>query len=145
MARPTQKTAELFLAPHSTSSHSLTTPFRSKDAVSVKIVGIEAFLKKHPSINGIKIDVEGSEMPLLESLAKRKKLLSGINQIVFEWDFKHDEETARLRQVISRLEAQGFEVRTTKQVYTEKVWKHWPSGVLVYAWRDNDSTDNSSD
>ncbi len=145
VSRPRVATMELHLAPRSTSFHSLTTPFRDGQSVDVRVEGFERFLREHPDVDGVKMDVEGSEMPLLESLVRSPRLLGRLTQLVFEWDFKHDPETARLRRVVRALEGAGFEVRTRRDVFRKKRWEHWPSGVLVWAWRpENDSPSASS-
>ena len=142
------KSIELYLAPHSTSFHSVTTPFRSGDSISVKAKNFIDFLKSHPSVDGIKMDVEGSEMPLLEKLTSNscRRQLGCIQQLVFEWDFKHDDATARLRRVIRSLKGAGFIVKTHKHVHTKAFWDSWPSGVMVYARRpDSDTSSESGD
>jgi FkbM family methyltransferase len=126
----------LHLAPKSTSFHSTIQPFRNGTSVQVKAVPLEAFLRKHPEIEGIKLDCEGEEMPILENLLSEPLLLENIAQIVFEWDFKRDRRTDRLRQVIKRLQEIGFEVSTRQtKVFQVEEWTFWPSGVLVYAKR----------
>ena len=97
-------------------------------------MSLEGFLAKHPEIAGIKLDCEGEEMPILESLLAQETLLDSINQIVFEWDFKRDARTQRLRSVIARLQELGYEVRTRQtKVFQVEEWTFWPSGALVYA------------
>ena len=128
----------LHLAPRSTSFHSTMQPFRSGVSVEVQAVPLEVFLGEHPDVRGIKLDCEGQEMPLLENLLtpEHERLLDNVNQIVFEWDFKRDDETLRLRRVIESLKNLGFEVHTRQsKIYTVERWSFWPSGVLVYARR----------
>ena len=138
---------DLHLAPQSTSFHSVTTPFRSGESIRVKATNFIDFLKTHPNVDGIKMDVEGSEMPLLEKLTSTSGLrqLDRIQQLVFEWDFKHDESTARLRRVIRSLKREGFVVKTHTHVFTKKAWESWPSGVMVYAHRPRTDMSSSSE
>ena len=127
-------TIPLHLAPRSTSFHSTAQPFRNSRFVEVRAMSLEGFLAKHPEIDGIKLDCEGEEMPILESLLAQETLLGSIHQIVFEWDFKRDARTQRLRSVIARLQELGYEVRTRQtKVFQVEEWTFWPSGVLVYA------------
>jgi len=125
----------LHLAPRSTSFHSIQTPFRNGESVPVRTASLEAFLETHPKVDGIKMDVEGSEAALLTALLRRPDLLERINQLVFEWDFKHDPRTAPLRAVVRRLERAGFVVAAHSHVFKRELWKAWPSGVIVYARR----------
>ena len=129
---------QLHLAPKSTSFHSTIQPFRNGTSIRVKAVSLEEFLKKHRAVEGIKMDCEGEEMPLLENLlaAGNDRLLRNINQIVFEWDFKRDDDTMRLRRVIRRLKTLGYDVKTRQtKIYKVKRWTYWPSGVIIYARR----------
>ena len=94
-------------------------------------MSLEGFLAMHPEIAGLKLDCEGEEMPILESLLAQETLLDLINQM---WDFKRDARTQRLRSVIARLQELGYEVRTRQtKVFQVEEWTFWPSGVLVYA------------
>ena len=127
--------ATLHLAPRSTSFHSVMRPFRSGQSAVVRADGLAAVLEAHPEVDGLKLDVEGAEMPLLEALVARPELLARLKQLCWEWSFQHDGRTARLRAVIAALEAQGFVVRTHRQVFERETWTAWPSGVLVYASR----------
>ena len=128
----------LHLAPRSTSFHSTRTPFKNGRWLPVRAQGLEAVLAARPDIDGVKLDCEGEEMPLLESLTSRTHghLLRPLRQLVFEWDFKRDRSTARLLRVLRRLERRGFSVELSqKKVFRVAEWHYWPSGVLVYARR----------
>ena len=126
----------LYLAPKSTSFHSTIQPHRSGASVTVSARSLEDFLTDHPDIDGLKLDCEGEEMPLLESVLTKNALLQPIRQIVFEWDFKRDRRTQRLRNVVSLLEQLGFAVTVPqRRVFTDEEYVWWPSGVLVYARR----------
>ena len=128
----------LYLAPQSTSFHSTRTPFKDGRWLPVHAQGIEALLASRPDVDGLKLDCEGEEMPLLESLTSRShaRLLRPLKQIVFEWDFKRDRSTARLLRVMGRLERCGFSVKSAQnKIHEVAEWNYWPSGVLVYARR----------
>jgi FkbM family methyltransferase len=135
LSNPAAEETTLFLAPRSTSFHSTIAPIRGGGLVQVPVVGFETFLRAHPSIDGLKMDVQGVEMSLLESLCTHDDLLSRLRQIVFEWDFRYDRSTPRLRAVLSSLEAAGFKVCVQKGVFQYDEWCFWPSGVVVHARR----------
>jgi FkbM family methyltransferase len=123
---------ELYLAPRSTSFHSLDPG--KHGFVTVACRNFFDVLRDG-NFDGVKMDVEGSEMPLLEGMLGTD-LLAGVKQLVFEWDFKRDRNTARLRCVLDDLRRQGFAVSTHTHVFSKETWDHWPSGVLVYCIRN---------
>ena len=141
LSEPTVQETTLYLAPRSTSFHSTVAPFKTGGSVRVPVVGFEAFLHENPSIDGLKLDVQGAEMPMLESLCKHPDLLAQLKQIAFEWDFQYDKKTARLCTVLDSLQAAGFEVFAPSAVRRFPTWDHWPSGVLVHARRPRGSLD----
>jgi FkbM family methyltransferase len=124
-------------APRSTMFHSIVEGAypRGHDKFEVRAINIERFLKDHPDIDGIKIDVQGAEKPLLEGLCARSKLLSQLKIIVFEWDFAHNKETADLKTIVRCLQHAGFKVHVRRDVFKRKYWAFWPSGVIVHAIR----------
>ena len=90
LSEPTDKDITLFLSPKSTSFHSTVAPFKTGGSIKVPVVGFEAFLRENPHIDGLKLDVQGAEMAMLESLCRHADLLAQLKQIVFEWDFRYE-------------------------------------------------------
>mmetsp|Transcript_76510 Transcript_76510/g.212498 ORF Transcript_76510/g.212498 Transcript_76510/m.212498 type:complete len:251 (-) Transcript_76510:70-822(-) len=126
--------AKLHLAPYSTSFHSTYQEFtrNALGSIEVSMVDIRAVLRDNPDIDSLKLDIEGEEIPILETL----KMPDRIKQVTFEWDFKRDRETARLRRVIKTLKKAGFDVKVQlDKVFKVKTWSYWPSGVMVWAVR----------
>ena len=135
LSNPTVDETTLFLAPRSTSFHSTIAPLKGGGLVQVPVVGLESFLRAHPSIDGLKMDVQGAETAMLESLCGQADLLARLRQLVFEWVFQYDRATPRLRAVLVSLEAAGFKVSASKSIYQTEQWTFWPSGVVVHARR----------
>jgi len=127
----------LHLAPRSTSFHTTMRPLRGGRPIQVPAQSFVAFLRSHPSIDGVKMDVQGAEMAILENLCEEENqdALAQLKQLVFEWDFEFDNRCGRLWAVIVSLERAGFAVRAHKDVYKNPTWDHWPSGVMVWAQR----------
>jgi len=75
--------------------------FKSGSSESVKCIDIHKFLKKHKEINALKLDIEGAEMDIFDSLTDEELLR--INKITAEWHFAHDNSLARYRKVVNRL------------------------------------------
>ena len=134
---PTAPNVPMNLAPKSTSFHSTYDARKGKKAatISVPATYILDFLREHPEVTAIKLDVEGEEIPILELL--QCDHLQGINQMVFEWDFKRESETARLQKVVEKLRQCGFqvEVANASRVNSVEHYCYWPSGILVWARR----------
>lgn len=135
LSEPAEQETTLYLAPRSTSFHSTLATFRRGDAIRVPVVGFEAFLRANPDVDGLKVDVQGAEMPMLESLCRHPDLLAPLKQIVFEWDFHYDRSTARLLAVMGALEQAGFLVFAPMTVCHCDSWNFWPEGVVVHARR----------
>lgn len=140
VADPGVSDVPLKLAPKSTSFHSTyqarRLSSRKMETITVPAIYIIDFLQNHPEITGLKLDIEGEEIPILELLQCAQ--IHRINQVVFEWDFKHESETSRLREVVKKLKKCGFsvEVKDAKTINSVEHYTFWPSGVLVWAKRE---------
>jgi hypothetical protein len=79
----------------------------NRHAVRVPANSFSELLTEH-RINAVKLDIEGMEMPLLESLTE--EMCRPINKLVFEWTFDVDRSAARLLAVLTKLEKLGYKV-----------------------------------
>jgi FkbM family methyltransferase len=82
---------------------------RDSETVSVMCTTLESHCKYHKieHINLLKLDIEGSELDVLENTASN--FLANIDQITIEFhDFLCPEDLPRIRECICRLKDQGF-------------------------------------
>ena len=106
-------------------------PSKKNHSINVNNAAFQDIISKYTDINCIKLDIEGSEMDILEN-----NEFKNINIIVFEWSFRFDKSTERLQKVIEKLQKQGFEVKgSLKQIYSKKIWDVFPTGKLIYCIR----------
>ena len=92
-------------------------------------------VKDNLDIEGVKLDIQGSEMDILENVKNWNK----VTQIVFEWDFGIDKNVSRLLKVLNKLKKMKFKVSPTvsmEKLREIKEWTWWPSGVLVYCTKE---------
>jgi hypothetical protein len=102
--------------------------------MTIQLENIRDVLKKNKDIEGVKIDIEGAEMDILEKVNNWGK----VNQIVLEWDFGRDNRTSRLLKVIQKYKKLGFKVEAQQPLSKFrqiKEWKFWPSGVILYFFK----------
>lgn len=94
----------LFLCrtPYNKYRHSLHMSYK-RECIQVEAIALAELLDAYPNINAIKMDIEGSEMELLESLTK--ETVKNVNKLVFEWSFDVDPSIRRFRAVIAHLES----------------------------------------
>jgi FkbM family methyltransferase len=80
---------ELFVctARRNTYRHSLKM-VKNREPVPVQSTTLATLLTDHPNINAIKLDIEGAEMEILESLDA--SVVANVQKIVFEWTFDYD-------------------------------------------------------
>jgi FkbM family methyltransferase len=133
---------DLHMAPRSTSFHSTKKQFRNGTSLKIEIENVSKVLKENKDIEGVKLDIQGSEMDILEHVSDWNK----VNQIVFEWDFGIDNKVSRLLKVLKRLKAMKFNVRPTVSIdklQTIKEWTWWPSGVLVYCTKEKGNSSSN--
>lgn len=74
-----------------------------RPCIDVQAIALAELLESHPDVNAIKIDIEGSEMALLESITKQQ--VQNVNKLVFEWSFDVDPSIKRFMNVIAHLES----------------------------------------
>ena len=94
----------LFLCrtPYNKYRHSLHMSYK-RQCIEVEAISLADLLDSYPDVNAIKIDVEGSEMALLESITKQQ--VQNVNKLVFEWTFDVDPSIKRFMNVIAHLES----------------------------------------
>ena len=109
------------------------TSARPRPTVQVPIVALTDLLRRYPTINAIKMDIEGAEIPLLESLdaATCKRL----RKLVFEYTFDVDPSIPRFLAIVRRLKQWFPTVHYTKVNPKDKEYRHYPPCTMVYCVR----------
>jgi FkbM family methyltransferase len=87
--------------PYNKYRHSLHMKYK-RQSIDVQAIALAELLESHPDINAIKMDVEGSEMALLESITKQQ--VQNVNKLVFEYSFDVDTSIKRFKNIIAHLE-----------------------------------------
>lgn len=89
-------------------------------------VRCENVLQALESVSGglnIKMDIEGTEMPILELLASNRQILSRIRKLTFEWSFDVDPDLKRFRAVLHRLKDAFPNVSPSNEYSEHDSWK----------------------
>jgi hypothetical protein len=73
-----------------------------RECIQVEALALTDLLDSYPDINAIKMDIEGEEIPLLESLTKEH--VQNVNKLVFEYSFDVDTSIKRFKDIIAHLE-----------------------------------------
>lgn len=95
--------------------NSIERPWRGGTDIEVPCVSIDKIWKKNKFV---KMDIEGSEMGILEGVGSRVKLQG----LVFEWSFDVDNSLQRFRDVITNLETMYSKV-TNNTVPDGDIWE----------------------
>lgn len=95
--------------------NSLHKKWQGGETITVPTIPIEAWW--HTAFH-VKLDVEGSEMPILERFASQR-----VNRLVFEWSFDIDPDLARFERVIDQLRGTYARVRFNKIAGGHRAWQ----------------------
>lgn len=104
---------------------------RGRVAVPVRHEEVRRVLRKwRPT--AIKMDIEGSEIDILEYLTLEDYRRSGVKKMVFEYSFDIDRSIPRFLAIVDRLK-QYFRTVHYKRVHPEeKEYNHYPAMTIVY-------------
>ena len=103
---------------------------RPREVVRVPVVTLASLLDRYPGINAIKMDIEGSEIPLLESLDART--CAPIRKLVFEYTFDVDPSIPRFLAITDRLRRFFSTVHHNKIDARQREYRHYPPCITVY-------------
>lgn len=104
---------------------------RGRDAISVPHKNIHTVLDKYrPS--AIKMDIEGSEIDILEALTPDDYRQSGVKKLVFEYSFDVDRSIPRFLSIVQRLRRFFRVVHYTKVKEHEEEYNYFPAMTIVY-------------
>jgi len=104
--------------------------WRGGHVTSVNAVHVDSVLPAGVDVD-VKMDIEGSEMPVLEALTQKPG-----KRLVFEWSFDMDPSIPRFAAVIRKLHGWYGTVRYAKFDETLDTWpKSWfPPCKMVWCW-----------
>lgn len=118
--------------------NSIEREWRGGEDIRVPARHISTVLPELPSGTYLKMDVEGTEMPILEWLLDHPAALDTFAGMVYEWSFDVDPSLDRFRQVVDGLK-QHYTVIKNAQL-PDDAPAEWPATWnppcrLVWAWR----------
>jgi FkbM family methyltransferase len=87
--------------PYNKYRHSMHLDYK-RECIQVEAIALADLLDSYPDVNAIKMDVEGEEIPLLESLTKDH--VKNVHKLVFEYSFDVDTSIKRFKHIIAHLE-----------------------------------------
>eukprot|EP00931_Biecheleriopsis_adriatica_P056692 TRINITY_DN33604_c0_g1_i2.p1 TRINITY_DN33604_c0_g1~~TRINITY_DN33604_c0_g1_i2.p1 ORF type:complete len:374 (-),score=46.52 TRINITY_DN33604_c0_g1_i2:65-1186(-) len=98
---------------------------------------VEEILLEHPDIEGIKIDIEGEEMEMLEELVLQD-CWCGVRRLTFEYSHEFDDSGPRFRKLLRNLRKHFLHVRASTQTgYSgNRITIPTSYGLVVYASKD---------
>ena len=103
---------------------------RGRESILIQVKNFQKVLNEFRP-NGVKIDIEGAEIELLESVTTWP---THVTHIVFEYSFDIDPSIARFKSIVDSLSTQ-FEVHHRKVDWTLDKWLWFPQAILVYCKR----------
>jgi len=83
--------------------NSIERPWQGGQSTTVPCVNVLDALGAVVGPLNIKMDIEGTEMPILEQIASNRAILDRINKLTFEWSFDVDPDLERFRKVLYQL------------------------------------------
>ncbi len=101
---------------------------RGTNPIKVPCVNLYSLLTKPLCI---KMDIEGSEIPILLNWPES----TPVQKLVFEWSFDVDKKTKTLRDAIERLKKDFSNIKVTSQIYKIESWDFFPPATMVFCWK----------
>jgi len=109
-------------------------PIRGRQTVSVQHKNINDLLREY-KFDGIKIDIEGAEIDILETLRIEDFKASGVTKMVYEYSFDIDPSIPRFLRIVDKLRLYFSTVSYTKVKADQLEYKFFPAAVLVYCMK----------
>lgn len=105
---------------------------RGRQAVKVPMVSFKTEMNKYKP-TGVKIDIEGAEIDILESVTPADWNQWNTKKLVFEYSFDIDPSIPRFIKIVERLEKYFTVVNYSKVKPNELVYNYFPAATMVYA------------
>lgn len=120
----------MFVIKHWNTKHKAwKTPTKPRETVAVPVESLASMLD---GINAVKMDIEGMEIELLESLTDA--MCTGLQKLVFEYTWDVDPSVPRFLAIVKHLR-QWFTVHYTGVNADEPEYRHYPAATMVYCVR----------
>tara|TARA_R110000824_G_scaffold368249_1_gene557545 strand:+ start:1693 stop:2298 length:606 start_codon:yes stop_codon:yes gene_type:complete len=119
---------DLFIAREGNNYRHTTKPTRGRDSMTVPSYSFESLMKLDP--HGIKLDIEGSEIPILNNCESWRN----VKKITMEYHFDHDRSIPEFLRRMERLREHGFTVQH-KRMPNQESYDYFPAACIVYAWK----------
>lgn len=103
---------------------------RGRQTITIQVKNFKSILEKFKP-TGVKIDIEGAEIEILESM---KEWPDFVTHIVFEYSFDVDKSIPRFKAIIDSLSKQ-YKVFHSKFDETKEKWEFYPFAIIVYCKR----------
>lgn len=122
----------------STYRHTLIAVKGHIDTVPVSTISLFKLLKKHGKTNAVKLDIEGNELAVLESMDWKN---TGVRKLVFEYSFDHHPVTEDFHNLIDYLKGHFTTVYHHASIPDRgRIWdtkiSRGNNGRLVWCWRE---------
>ena len=118
-------------APLALRRHSTAKARRQSIPVNVPVVRISSACA---DVDGAKLNIEGTEIPLLLEWTPPANL----HKLVLEWSFDVDRSTATLAQALQRLRDRYPNVELSKRIdFDQPTFPYFPPNVYVHAWEES--------
>jgi FkbM family methyltransferase len=106
-------------------------PKRGRESINVASLPFKSEMALHKPI-GVKMDIEGIEIDILESVSLDDWRLWNTQKLVFEYSFDIDNSIPRFMNIIRNLRKYFSVVHYNKVKETERVYNYFPAATLVY-------------
>lgn len=84
--------------------------------------------------HGIKMDIEGAEIAILESIREQPQLLDGVKYLALEYHLDYDPSLSSYHSRVSALR-EIFDVVKAPKLPEFGTFDKWPSGKVIRCWR----------
>jgi FkbM family methyltransferase len=105
---------------------------RGRESISIKMESIKSVLQKFKEVTAIKMDIEGSEIDILETMKLEDWKRTQVKKLVFEYSFDIDPSIPRFLEIIKNLRKYFKMVHYTKVKENELEYRYFPAMTLVY-------------
>ena len=104
---------------------------RGRQSVSIPVKNFKEVLDEYKP-NGVKIDIEGAEIEILESM-KPSDWPDHVSHLVFEYSFDIDPSIQRFKNIIDNLKEHFGYVHHRKMNWDQEKYTYYPPATLVFA------------
>jgi len=104
---------------------------RGRQSVKIKVENFKKILEEYKP-SGIKMDIEGAEIEILESM-KPEEWPNFVTHLVFEYSFDVDPSIPRFKKIIDNLKERFGFVHHRKMHWDQDEYKFWPPATIIFA------------